>query len=83
MMGLDEDDYGNSMASFDIAKEMLRVLPRPAPDLISLPWLTVYENKTAFLVRTTSQDSEYSSIDFWVMEEDIDAPRSQGDVEVD
>ncbi|KAI9127459.1 hypothetical protein K1719_002018 [Acacia pycnantha] len=68
MLGADEDeDDIDFTISFDIATEVFTLIPMPP--LSSRPYLTVYENRLAFLSPTLSDDFKSSLIHLWVMEE--------------
>ncbi|KAK4256379.1 hypothetical protein QN277_009254 [Acacia crassicarpa] len=76
----EEDDYKDDdmeeakdetevIVSFDIAREIFILMPRPDLDYDAIEKLTVYENKLAMLCYIWDEDDERSdTIDLWLME---------------
>ncbi|XP_054789767.1 putative F-box protein At3g16820 [Prosopis cineraria] len=72
LVGLDTyDDDEKRIASFDLATEVLTVIP--VPEQRSTSWLTVYEEKLAMVSHSVIGNREHCVIDLWVMEEGIGA----------
>ncbi|KAI9074653.1 hypothetical protein K1719_043369 [Acacia pycnantha] len=64
------EDKVDVIVSFDIAKEVFTVIPRPELDYDADVKLTVYENKLAILCDTREDDDEMPYvIDLWVLYE--------------
>ncbi|KAI9076714.1 hypothetical protein K1719_041297 [Acacia pycnantha] len=62
------------IVSFDIVMEVFTLMPLPALDTSSVVLkLTVHDKKLALLCHTVMGNFESSSINFWVMEEGMDA----------
>ncbi|XP_028791772.1 F-box/kelch-repeat protein At3g23880-like [Neltuma alba] len=69
-LGAEEKDDTEVIVSFELAKEVFTLLPRPELDYNASERLTVYENKLAMLSKIWDADDESSDwIDLWVMEE--------------
>ncbi|KAK4259924.1 hypothetical protein QN277_006202 [Acacia crassicarpa] len=70
-LGAKEGSYdGEVIVSFDIAKEVFTLMPKPNLDYCADESLTVYENKLAILCEIDGDDDESSDlIGLWVMEE--------------
>ncbi|KAI9101394.1 hypothetical protein K1719_023876 [Acacia pycnantha] len=63
------EDETEVIVSFDIAREIFTLMPRPDLDSDAIEKLTVYENKLAMLCYIWDEDDErYDMIDLWVME---------------
>ncbi|KAI9073859.1 hypothetical protein K1719_044173 [Acacia pycnantha] len=71
-LGVKEGNYdGEVIVSFDIAKEVFTLMPKPNLDCFPHESLTVYENKLAILGEIDGDDDESSDlIGLWVMEEE-------------
>ncbi|XP_028801601.1 putative F-box protein At5g52610 [Neltuma alba] len=70
-LGAEEgEDEVEVIVSFDIAKEVFALIPRPNLDYNADEKLTVYENKLAILCEIWENDDETADlIDLWVLDE--------------